>query len=298
VLVEQGETGLVGYRGYDPLVDAPALFREFANTPPTAEGIVTFANQWGPLGEWDVVTGVTPLAGRKAELLAVWVQAISEMRQAVWIWDRLASQSREVQLELRRHVWWEQDGRGHTYVICDSHPHLPRTQTRTDDGYSRVFAIVASNQFGDEGLSQYMENDLAAPARDFLYRLANRNLGGRVSPRLVPGSPPPLKSRIPVMASLRLAPTNLLACLWLQLAQVVGGLTEQRQCPGCQRWFESRGARSDKVYCGDACRKQAHQEKRELARRLSAEGKKPKEIATELGIDVEKVKKWVTSSKG
>jgi hypothetical protein len=296
VLVEQHEAGLAAYRRYDPLIEDPALYRSFADTPPTEEGIITFADRWGALGEWDVITGTTPMMGRKAELFTVWVHGISEMRQAVWIWDRLTSQSREVQLELRRHLWWERDGDGHTHVIFDSHPQLPRTQTKTDDGYSRVFAIVASDQFGDEGLSQFIENDLAAPARDFLYRLVNRNLRGRVSPRLVPGAPPPLKSRLAVLASLQLAPTNLLACLWLQLAQVVSGLKAQRQCLGCRKWFEAAERRTDKLYCGDACRKQAHQEKRLLARRLHAAGKKVTEIAKELGADMAMVKKWIISS--
>ena len=123
-------------------------------------------------------------------------------------------------------------------------------------------------------------------ARDFLYRLVNRNLRGRVSPRLVTGAPPPLKSRLPVLASLQLAPTNLLACLWLQFAQVISGLKELPQCPGCKKWFEAAKRRTDKVYCGDACRKQAHQEKRLLALRLHAEGRKVKEIAQELGAEV------------
>jgi hypothetical protein len=63
---------------------------------------------------------------------------------------------------------------------------------------------------------------------------------------------PVTKTRLPVLASLQLTPTNLFACLWPQLARVVSGEREQRQCPGCGNWFEARERRSYELYCGDA----------------------------------------------
>src|SRR5207248_2238099 len=41
---------LPGARVYDPLRDHHALFREFAATPPTPEGVLAFAGQYGALG--------------------------------------------------------------------------------------------------------------------------------------------------------------------------------------------------------------------------------------------------------
>jgi hypothetical protein len=297
VLVEQKESGLVEYRRYNPLAEEPGLFRDFADTPPSEEGILKFSNIWGALGEGDVITSPAPLTGGKGELFTAWVRAISDIRQAVWIWNRLTSPSREIQEELRHHVWWERDGAGNTHVIYDSHPHLPRTQSWTDDGYSRVLEIVASDQYGEEGLSQFQDNELAMPARAFLFRLANRNLQRRVSPRLAPGLMPVMKMKLPVRSSLQLAPSSLFACFWLQLAQVVSGEKTQRQCLGCREWFEATGKRTDKLYCDDACRKQAHQEKWLLALRLYAEGKPLKQIAAELGSTTQQVKKWVTTKK-
>jgi transposase-like protein len=101
----------------------------------------------------------------------------------------------------------------------------------------------------------------------------------------------------PVLFSLRVVPVSLFACLWMQLAEVMSTDKEQRVCPGCREWFEvkSKGTRSDRQYCGDACRKRVHRERQETARRLHAEGRKVKDIARELGADVASVLKWVNT---
>src|SRR5581483_10770270 len=163
-------------------------------------------------------------------------------------------------------------------------------QTQTGDGYVRVLRILAPDPF--------IEDELSQPARTVLCDLVNFNLAGKVSPRLLAESSPVRGSNLPVLASLQLAPATLAACLWLQLAQVVSGAKTQRQCAGCGKWFESQERRSDKLYCGDACRKQLHQERRLRACRLHAEGKRIKEISQEVGADVAQVKKWVANAKG
>jgi hypothetical protein len=300
VLVEAGEPGLTARRRYDPLAQNPALFRAFAEVPPTEDGILAFANEWGALGEADRIVGETPLATRPAELLLTWVRAISEMRQAVWVWNKLTSKSRDEQRELLRRVRWERAEEGNTSVLYDSHPHLSPRQAVSDDGYARVATVIASSLPGDESLAQFQEGEVATPARHFLCRLANRNLLGRVSPRLVPDEGLVMGSLLSVMASLRWQPANLFACLWLQFARIMSSDKEQRVCPGCGRWFEvkAKGTRSDRRYCSDPCRKRVHREKRERARRLHAAGRKVKDIARELETDVGQVKKWVAGTKG
>jgi hypothetical protein len=281
------------------LSDEPALFRTFAATLPDEEGILAFANTWGLLGfEADRVVGDTPLAARPVESFITWVRAISEMRQVVWAWDRLTSASRDEQRELLDHVRWDRDEDGHVSVAFDSHPHLSRRRAIGDDGYARVAMAIATNFPDPEGLAQFEEGEVTQPARTFVFRTVSRNLQGRVSPRLVPGPAPMMRSRLPVLGALQLTPVNLYAGLWLQFAQVASGEREQRRCPGCGRWFEAKVTRSDRMYCGDACRKDVHQRKKLLARRLHAEGKKAKEIAQELGVDVAQVKKWMPSTRG
>ena len=106
--------------------------------------------------------------------------------------------------------------------------------------------------------------------------------------------------RLPVLTSLQLVPATLHACLWLQLAQVMSTNREQRRCRGCGEWFDlkAKGKRSDRTCCGDTCRKRVYLERREQARRLNLEGKKPKEIAKEIGADLALVKKWIANTKG
>jgi hypothetical protein len=64
---------------------------------------------------------------------------------------------------------------------------------------------------------------------------------------------------------LRYVPIDLLACLWLQLAETISENKRHRQCPGCGNWFEIGGGRgrTDKKYCGDACRMRVNREAQE-----------------------------------
>ncbi len=145
VLSENPDTpALSAGRSYDPLIESPRLYELLAKCPPSEEGILSFANAWGMLGEFDV--GVSPLvlAGRKVEPIEIWVRAISEIRSATWIWDRLTSEDREHQKTLARRVLWERNKEGHTVVLYDSHtrmrisPSRPIDNGESDDHYARV----------------------------------------------------------------------------------------------------------------------------------------------------------------
>jgi hypothetical protein len=293
-------------RRYDPLTEAPALFRELAECPLAEEAIRDFAGRYGALGENVVVTEPIAIVG-KAESFEVWRRAISTLRAGLWIWQRLTSADREVQKELKRRVRWDRDPSGHLVVLFDSHPHLPLLkQATTDDGYLRVAGVCAgSDHVG--GLGRFEEGEVSMPARAFLCELVNNALHGRMSPMLdadkLPAEPL-IPGRNPVLASVRWMPDTLLAACWWQLAQTISGVKQQRLCPGCKKWFElddrarlGKRARSDKTYCKDACRVRFFQDRRETAKRLRAQGKTPRAIAAELGADIDQVKKWV-SKKG
>jgi hypothetical protein len=213
----------------------------------------------------------------------------------------LTSEEEKDRRALENHLFWERDSEGHTHVVYDSHPDLPRVRPGTDDGYDRVFMVVASDQFGEEGLAQFQPNELSQPARLFLCRLANRNMQGRVSPKLLPGAYKlGTGHRVPLLNSLRLAPASLHACLWLQFAEATSSNREQRVCKGCHQWFDvkSKGKRSDRLCCSGTCRKRVYRQRQERARQLYCEGKKIREIAKELEAEVTLVKKWVASTKG
>jgi hypothetical protein len=314
VLIEQAPPGLAHRRQYDPFADAPALYREFARTAPTREGITAFADTWGPLWGWDGFADPRTTA-RRAELFSTWRRAISEMKQAVDLWDILlglgrlpldAADLESGQAALKRLIDWQEDPEGFITVSYDSHRGLPVGQKLGDDGYVRTYRAIASNRYGSEGLAGFQRNELSGPARAFLCWLANENLRGRVSPRLFPDvwMQPQVVKRLPLLASLRLVPHSLFGCLWLQFAQAMNSDREQRLCQGCRTWFDlGKGNRSDRAYCSDGCRKRAYRQRQEEARRLSSEGKSVKDIAKALDAKPASVKAWIkgtggTSTKG
>lgn len=77
----------------------PALFRNFADTAVTEDGIEGFANQFGELGSFVEVEAPDDWEGRddvwfRGESLDKWRKHLSAMRQAIEIWD--AIQNRDV----------------------------------------------------------------------------------------------------------------------------------------------------------------------------------------------------------
>jgi hypothetical protein len=95
-------------REYQPLKEFSGLFRTFAATPPTEEGILAFANQYGHLGAWpnapeEFPDGTDELDTEEelAEYLAAcekvipdepfeaWVEEIRRVRACLERWDRV-----------------------------------------------------------------------------------------------------------------------------------------------------------------------------------------------------------------
>ena len=93
---------------YRPLRDYSALFRSFALTVPTKDGIIEFANVYGLLGLPSSLS-IVP-AGRKGssyvsvgEPHADWVNEIVKMREIIQLWDLIheAPFGEKAQLERR-----------------------------------------------------------------------------------------------------------------------------------------------------------------------------------------------------
>src|SRR5262245_45140397 len=83
------------FRPYTPLRSNPALYLELADTPPTLEGILSFANRYGLLGITDSIHNpatVTPAPGvsggecRQVESFETWKIEMVWLREAVRIW--------------------------------------------------------------------------------------------------------------------------------------------------------------------------------------------------------------------
>jgi hypothetical protein len=267
-------------RHYEPLKEYKTLFREFASTPPTPEGVLAFANRYGPLG---VLTdgvhrlhpAVARLKGIPGERFEVWCKEINTLKAAVDLWDMV---QQEDEAGLSRHIRWSPDKKS----VCLTH--LPDKKSVDDDFLE---------EFPDPDL--FSPGEVIRPALFYVQSLVNRVLGDneRVSPQLVYDEQ---RGRM----VLSLLPETLLGALWLQFAQAIGGNKEYRACHVCGKWFEvsPEMTRSDRRTCSDSCRSKAYRERKDWAVRLAAEGKTPKEIAEELDSDVKTVKGWIKQRKG
>ncbi|MBL8794292.1 MAG: hypothetical protein JNM56_10325 [Planctomycetia bacterium] len=101
------------------------------------------------------------------------------------------------------------------------------------------------------------------------------------------------------VSKLQIVPQNLLGALWLQLAQAVDSGKELRACQTCGRWFEVSldAFRKSRSYCGESCRSKAYRQRKEQAVQLAAAGKKPQDIAKEVGSDLASIRKWLKAAK-
>jgi hypothetical protein len=286
-------------RFYDPRQDYPGLFRTFAEVEPTESGFLSFANSYGLLGELQMIDRrVTSPGDRKGiaefgpgESLTLWAKESGDMAFAVRLWDLLRAGA-EGKSELQRLFRWHQDNDGRLRgVYLDTHPGLPEDQPRPPGSRG---AWICADFVYPEWLDRLRIGDPFLPARVYLHRLVNEGLARRASPRLLHRGAKDLYSSV-----LRIVPASLIGCLWLQLAEAISSGLEFRQCLACKKWFEvTVRARADKRTCSGACRNKLYRARQEAARTMRAQGMKPKEIATELEIDLASVKRWVKERKG
>jgi hypothetical protein len=95
--------------------------------------------------------------------------------------------------------------------------------------------------------------DLVEYAWVLLISIVNAHLNTRIETQLLMDP----KTARPVFFTM---PNSLIGALWLQLAQAIDGKKDFQQCQVCRNWFELAPdkARSDKVYCSQACRSRAY----------------------------------------
>jgi hypothetical protein len=96
-------------------------------------------------------------------------------------------------------------------------------------------------------------------------------------------------------ADFDLQPGTLIGCIWTQFAMAVGRNQQFAECEYCGKFFEvgsNLTARSDKRFCTNTCKANAHRKLKEEIRRLHGEGVSVREIAKRTGKDVAKIKEW------
>ena len=217
-----------------PLKEQSGLYKTFASLPPKRPEILKFADGFGLLGIGGPDT-VTAEPSVWQEPLGIWVREIRAMALAERVRQMLKQEPADVR-GLSTVISWE----GPNGVYYTS----PET--------GRPVAI-ATKRRDPELLERFDAGGLIVPARVMLWRLINDHLEGNVSGKLLFD---PTYSRL----NLYIVPKDLLSALWLQLARAVDGNRDFAQCEVCRNWFEISspdGARSDKRFCGTACRARA-----------------------------------------
>ena len=297
-------------RSYEPLRSAPGLFRIFAETEPTKEGILAFADKFGTLTEGVFIIiesasekelqaaglpcGPTFREGRigslKGEYLHRWRYEILEMRDAVFLWDLIRTPD---DAALRAHVSWIPTRKSGEFAVAfrlDRKTPWPDT-LGSQKGIESLALIPPP-----PAATPYSLGELKLPVVEYLADAINSHLKEDVSPRIG-------WDRDLGRLALSFVPSTLLGAMWLQFAQAANANADYRECENCGRMFEvsrtaARSARSDRLFCTDACKSKAYRGRKGRAREMFAAGKSMKEIAAELGSTAQQVKKWVSSQKG
>ncbi len=282
--------GPIGYmrRRYQAFEEAPGLFRIFADTLPTREGIIEFATKYGFLTRdnsnltphYDLATAQSKIelppeasASGKPEIgqgepLALWIAEIQSIHEIVVIWDA----ARELDGEtLLKHITWEEDGVYHRGDGEDLEP-------------------IATRVFHPELLQWLRRGNLFEPAIVWLARRLNARIESEEMQAWFQWSP-----EEPNQLHLVYIPDSLIEAIWLQFALAVDESKDYRQCLQCGTWFElsPAKARTNRLFCSGACRSRNYREKKLRAQELAAEGVDIEQIAAELGTDVETAKGWI-----
>jgi hypothetical protein len=276
------------YRTYDPLQET-GLFRTFGDLNPTREAVCGFADQYGFLGA-DPTRDFAPsvrilrsIGGNQyqdyaGETLEAWTAEQHAMRDAVALWDAVKSRpdgnygKAETPVKyLAAMIQWS----GNAAVS-----YAPRSRSG--------FQIMSEAQ--PELFMRFTPGDLTLPAQYALQRIINRKLKEHSSAAKLMWD---WRRRNPDLG-IQLAPTSLIAAIWLQLALAVDGDKNYRRCEACRKWFElSADVRGDAKFCKQACRFKAYRGRQQRARDLHSAGVAVGKIAAELDTEIATVKGWL-----
>jgi hypothetical protein len=274
-------------RWYDPM-QSPALFRAFAETSTSRDGIAAFAQQWGSLvmesGD-DQTTSAAPFAVS----LQRWQQEIVAMRQMLALWDLVQADDRE---GLAERIFWRQVSDSSKAVLYDSgQVQLDEDGADPDELHLRL--SLASQDINPVVLASFPPDDVFAPACTCLQQAIDARLRDSVRLRYV-------IRQVGQRPSFDASPDTLLAALWLQLALAISEDRHFRRCRGCGTWLllSPEIARTNRVFCTNACRARLYRRRQDRAKRMyTKEGKNLKAIAVEVNADVATVQRWVTGKK-
>jgi hypothetical protein len=252
---------------YQPLKDS-GLFLIFAALDPTTrESLLAFANTYGLLGEDEEIllpaytTTRGTLSGR-GEPYETWVKEIQAMRRAVELWNMLKSKNLSA---LRKVIQWVKVERvdNGKRVKKDAVRYQSRPFNKKTPHGEVESAWIATPENSPAGFSGFQVGKVTLPAWYRLQQVINRNLSGRVSPRLLweeSGEEEP-----PRALGLYFVPHTLIGALWLQFSLAVAQSREYRQCQYCGKPFilAPHLARTNRRNCSDSCKAMASRKRTE-----------------------------------
>lgn len=292
---------------YEPFKTATGLFREFAATEPTRDGIHAFATKYGPLtygrlyvpddikrrfpkpprgcnlahwylkqhsveaveaDEW-ALRWLTAGA-RQGDSLEYWQSNIRKLRALVRVWDALTAQDRKAIAACTR---LEEDGGVKRVSILD----LDGTVIDGPRKFSAKDAV---------GLTQELAAECA------LHSALSAGFG---SGAIISLYPPESNNR----CKLAIVPTSLRDAIWLQFGLAVIENKKFGACEVCGKQFEfsPQVARTNRRLCSMACKQKAHRQRHEQALSLAALGRTPRQIAKQVGSKLSTVEKWLEEVK-
>jgi hypothetical protein len=290
---------------YAPLREATGLFRNFAETEATADGIRSFALRYGMLGgSCSATFSLDDGGSATGEGLPFWMSEISDMSSTVTLWDMvrttdLRGLSKIIKWISPSHVAIEGLANMALMQAYTAGAHAPdraliidqtKLVERAADGNFPGFARADIATASSPPLKRFKEGDLIEPAihciKDIL-RERLREHGISLDLTRGPGTR---------LLELFIEPDSLVGALWMQFAMAVDGDRSYRRCQDCRDWYAVSGhaGRPDKMYCSDSCRASAHRKKQAEARRLHQAGMTTRAIAKQLGAEIKAVKGWIS----
>ena len=259
------------WRVYNPLHEHPGLFKTFAHTPPTREGILHFAHRYGLLGlplTLDRVSDGTCIQG---EWLEQWQRHIRAVALTLELHIALDNND-DVALRAVHPPWMD------LCLVLFEECILPTTP-----GYvmqETQAGVVEIYPDGPEGAAQ-VRHTLANVLTGAVKQLSFRVVAARNAFAFV------------------MVPDTLIAAIWYQVAQAVTGHKDFRRCqgPGCDGWIEislgPTGSKSSKRYCSHSCKMKTYRTRQHDARTRKQAGQSLREIARDLNTDTRTVKRWL-----
>ncbi len=275
------------HRTVRPLLDSPALFREFAGLEVgDRDAILAFANKYGQLSFGTIFFPreipeqlVSHLTKPEVEFLIEYVTGRRPRESLDHVGVRpFPNRPNLFVHRAETESFWNE-------AISDMKQAVRLWSSISEGDIAEITSIRSIFRPTKTSTPE----ELIAFGFNYLAEVVNRELWRRVQPDLVidPSALTPV---------LRFYPDDLLRAMWLQFAQAIAGNKTQRMCV-CGNWFEisaaDDGRTTRRMFCSDPCKSRDYRRRKALAESLHQSGATPEEIAASTGTDVSTIRQWL-----